>query len=495
MVNPQGKRFAVLTLFALLAPLLIGLNRPAAAAEDSPPRSSIQNDESDSQTEIRRLEQRLEQIEQQYYEQIGQLKQQLEALQSQIAAAEEERQEEDLEEILAEAAEITADEVLREQKAEEQRRVFVGRERTLQALNPEISFLGDFSYNWSDGPIKNGFQIQGVEIGFQAPLDPYTRFKGFLAAHQHPFELHHHDDEEGSDEGATTPDSHEHDSGLGVNVEEAYMEWVALPFNSRLRVGKFRQQYGVLNRWHRHALPTLDRPLALDRIFGPEGLVGLGVGVDWLLPKLWATSNGLTLEITNADNPSAFAGVEWRDPLLLLRHTGFFEFGPDAYFDLGLNWVYGPNNETGDHFTSVAGFDFAYLWEPVNRARYRNLEIRGEYFHTRFEKADSNTLASDSFYVYLISKLSRRWTAGVRYDNVELPWDRFELFHPSEFRPGLGETAWTPFITYWQSEFVRLRLQYQNVQRDFVFPGGEESDNRIWFQTTFAAGPHKHESY
>lgn len=491
MIATPGRFNAALVCLILFAFVQPGSARAAEAAR---PEDASTEEVTDTSAKVHQLEQKMEELQQQYLEQINELRDQLTALQWQVTAAQEERQQDELQQILAEADEITADEAQREQEAEEQRKVFVGRERSLQALNPEISFLGDFSYNWSDGPIKNGFQIQGVEIGFQGTLDPYTRFKGFLAAHQHPFELHHHHDED-AEGGAEGSDAHEHDSGLALNVEEAYMEWVALPFHSRLRVGKFRQQYGVLNRWHRHALPTLDRPLALDRIFGPEGLVGLGVGVDWLLPKLWASSNGLTLEITNAENPYAFAGAEWRDPVLLLRHTGFFELGPDAYFDLGLNWVYGPNDETGDHSSSVAGFDIAYLWEPVNRARYRNLEIRGEYFHTRFETPDSNTLASDSFYLYLISKLSRRWTLGVRYDNVELPFDRFELYHPEEFRPGLGEVAWTPFVTYWQSEFVRLRLQYQNIQRDFVFPGGEESDHRIWFQTTFAAGPHKHESY
>jgi hypothetical protein len=491
MISRLGRWIAAVVCLTLVTLVQPGTTR---AAEAGSPVDAPAEGKADPSATIQRLEQRMEELQQQYLEEITELKKQLAALQSQVSAAEEQRQQDELEEILAEAEEINAEDVQRERLAKEQRKTFVGRERTLQALNPEISFLGDFSYNWSDGPIKNGFQIQGVEIGFQGPLDPYTRFKGFLAAHQHPFELHHHHDEDSEDEHEGT-DAHEHDGDLGVNVEEAYMEWVALPFNSRLRVGKFRQQYGVLNRWHRHALPTLDRPLALDRIFGPEGLVGLGVGMDWLLPRLWASSNGLTLEITNAQNPYAFAGAEWRDPVLLLRHTGFFEFGPDAYFDLGLNWVYGPNDGSGDQNSSVAGFDFAYLWEPVNRARYRNFEIRGEYFHTRFENPDSSTLASDSFYLYVMSKLSRRWTFGVRYDNVELPFDRFELYHPEEFRPGLGEVAWTPFITYWQSEFVRLRLQYQNIQRDFVFPGGEKSDNRIWLQTTFAAGPHKHESY
>jgi hypothetical protein len=260
-------------------------------------------------------------------------------------------------------------------------------------------------------------------------------------------------------------------------------------------VGKFRQQYGTLNRWHKHSLPTTDSPFALQNTFGHEGLVGVGIGVDWQLPRLWASSNGLTIEITNGDNPMAFAGADWDDPAFLVRHTGFFDLGPDAYLDLGLNWAFGPNDASGERTTDVYGADLAFVWEPVDRAKYRNVELRGEYIRTRFEDEGDTVVSSDSYYGYLSTRLSRRWTVGFRYDAAELPWDRFELFHGGTFRQGLRETAVTPFVTFWQSEFVRLRLQYQTASRDFVFARGDESTDKLWLQVTFAAGPHKHESY
>jgi len=55
--------------------------------------------------------------------------------------------------------------------------------------------------------------------------------------------------------------------------------------------------------------------------------------------------------------------------------------------------------------------------------------------------------------------------------------------------------AWSPFLTFWQSEFVRLRAQYQHVSRDFASAHGPDDDDRLWVQVTFAAGPHKHEEY
>ena len=442
--------------------------------------------------EIERLEKRLEELEQTYQRQIRELQKHLAELKDQVADSQKGRQEDELEALLAEADELTADEKLKEEEAAEQRDTFVGRERTQQALNPEISFIGDFSYDWSESDIKDGFVMRGVEIGLQAPLDPYTRFKGYLAGHQEPYELAFHDHEE---EVGVEEEEHGRGGEIGLNVEEAYMEWVALPLHTRLQVGQFRQQYGTLNRWHRHALPSVDTPFALQHVFGHEGLVGLGIGLDWQLGKLWATNNGLTLQITNADNAVAFAGSDWNDPAFLLRHTGFFDLGPDSYFDLGLNWTRGPNTATGSEKTDIYGFDFAYVWEPTNRARYRNLEFRGEYIHTNYDTGDTPSISSDSYYAYLYGRLSRRWIVGLRYDNAELPGYGRVLYDPEEFRQGLKDTGWTPFLTYWQSEFVRLRLQYQWIDRDFISSRGPKTDNRLWLQVTFAAGPHKHETY
>lgn len=461
----------------------------AAAGEEPRPAASPRKASSsaDLEEQIRQLRARLESLEAQRSDEIDKLRQRIALLEEQLRTKEQGAQDERAA-LVAEAEQATAEETHREAEAAAQRKSFVGHERTLQAMNPEISFLGDISYDWSDSDIQDRFLLRGVEIAFQAPLDPYTRFKGFLAAHEEPPELE-------SDDGEADEEEEHHEHGIGVSVEEAYMEWVALPFHTRLRVGKFRQQFGTLNRWHPHALDSVDMPFALRNAFGHDGLVGLGIGIDWQLPKLWASSNSLTLEVVNADNASAFAGHSFQDPAVLLRHTGFFDLGPNTYFEIGLTGMQGPNDETGDTKTTLGSVDFNFVWEPVQRAKYRNLEIRGEYIHTRFDMQAESAVRSDSFYVYVNSKLSRRWTVGIRYDDAELPWPGTGLLGGAEFSPGLRERAWSPTATFWQSEFVRLRLQYQHTERDFAWAHGPEDDDRLFLQVTFAAGPHKHEAY
>ena len=75
-------------------------------------------------------------------------------------------------------------------------------------------------------------------------------------------------------------------------------------------------------------------------------------------------------------------------------------------------------------------------------------------------------------------KLDRQWIVGGRYGWVENPADT-------------SETAWllSPALTYWQSEFVRLRAEY-----DVVRSRGETS-GILTLRITFSMGPHKHENY
>jgi hypothetical protein len=75
-------------------------------------------------------------------------------------------------------------------------------------------------------------------------------------------------------------------------------------------------------------------------------------------------------------------------------------------------------------------------------------------------------------------KLNQRFIPGARYDYVESP----------DF--GVITQQVVPSVTFWQSEWVFLRAQYQ-WQRI----GTATADNQIAVQAVWAIGPHKHETY
>jgi len=112
-----------------------------------------------------------------------------------------------------------------------------------------------------------------------------------------------------------------------------------------------------------------------------------------------------------------------------------------------------------------------------------------------YETPGGGSLEASSGYLYASWRLGRRWIVGMRYDDAELPTPEAELLVGGPVREGLRERGFSPYLTFWQSEYVRLRFQYQHVDRDFDWVHGPDDDDRMWLQVTFAAGPHKHETY
>jgi hypothetical protein len=197
------------------------------------------------------------------------------------------------------------------------------------------------------------------------------------------------------------------------------------------------------------------------------------------MPSLWAHVNELTVEVSNGDNETAFAGAEWERPNLVARLKSYWDLSDDAYLELGLDTAYGAADSEGDRHNDFLALDATYNWNPAGRSVYREVTVRGMLLHARRELELGQTRESWGGYLYGQGKISRRWIAGARLDWVE---DQLES----------GHSRWgiTPYLTFWQSEFVRLRGQLTHVDDNL-----DGSDNQFVLQATFSAGPHKHESY
>ncbi len=324
----------------------------------------------------------------------------------------------------------------------------VGRERNLNRLNPEVSATGIFVAN-KVGAESGEFAIEEVELDIQAALDPFSRMRLTLAY-----------------------------EGEEVGIEEAYVVYGALPGAMELMAGKFRQRFGTLNRQHLHALPQSEYPLAIQTYFGEEGLAQTGLSFSWLLPKLWATANEINLEITDGENEEAFGGETFEDFAFLGRFNNFWELGATAYIEWGLSGIMGKTADDGD--SAVWGTNFTYSWSPPGRALYRGINWRTELFLSQRDDQLGERQDAWGGFTYLEGLLSRNLWAGVRLDRAGQP------LQPDLYRWGV-----LPYLTWWQSEYVRLRGEYGYLVNE---PTGE-SENRFTLQLTWAAGPHKHAIY
>jgi len=322
---------------------------------------------------------------------------------------------------------------------------FVGRERSQPQLNPEISATGDVrAYARTPGPQHDNFDPREFEIGFQSPLDPYSSTKIFA--------------------------SFENEQ---VSIEEGYAYWTGLPGHIRFDVGKFRQQFGELNRWHLHALPETEYPLALRTYFGDDGLAGTGISLYRAFAGLGTQE--VTGQVTLSGSDAGLFGGNGR-PTYLLRLLNFWQLTRSTYMQLGGTALYGTNADSSLR-TKVGGIDFRLTWRPPAQALYREWTLRAELFARRKEYSGAGATHL-GWYAGTTYKLGQRWIAGARYDYVEDPLT------------GLITRQAIPSLTLWESEWVELRAQYTWAQIT-----GQPSTNEFALQAVWAIGPHKHETY
>lgn len=371
--------------------------------------------------------------------------------------------------IRAAAAETVAEGEARADTAgtpEAEDRRFVGRQRTQQALNPELTMTGDiFAFVDTDDVNEENFVPREFEASIQSNLDPFSRGVVFIA-HEVPGGEVLPFEEEGEEEEG------------GFDIEEGYLQWTGGPGGLGLTAGKFRQQFGQLNRWHRHALPAQMLPLPYLAFFGEEGLGQAGVSAHWLLP----TGGGggaydVWIELTRSTNEALFG--ENREISALTHLNGFWELGRSSYFEVGLTGLIGPGHgELGERDTWVTGANFTLNWRPPATGQYREFTLRGGALLGRVGLPEIDQGKAFGAFGIAELRLSQRWIIGGRYEYTEDPLD-----------PDRSSWLAAPSLTWWQSEWVRLRAEFDILNRP------EGNLNLLTIQTTFSMGPHRHEAY
>jgi hypothetical protein len=147
------------------------------------------------------------------------------------------------------------------------------------STEPDVSSLQQGDHD----PAVRGFTIPNVELSLDGAVDPY--FRGFANI---VYKL-----------GPT--------GETGVELEEVYFLTTSLPGNLQLRGGQFFTEFGRQNQQHPHAWSFVDQPLALNRMFGPDGLRSQGARLSWLLPIPWYAEAAVSLLNSAGERRSAFA--------------------------------------------------------------------------------------------------------------------------------------------------------------------------------------------
>jgi hypothetical protein len=337
--------------------------------------------------------------------------------------------------------------------------------RSFQSFNPDISLNADFLFQASSQSDVNEdhrpFRVREVELGLSGAVDPYGQYHVILGI-----------EEEAPDQWA-------------VGVEEAYFTYNDLPYDLRLRVGKFRASVGKVNDTHLHALPWIDYPRVITNYFGEEGLKGTGASLVWLVPNPWDHYLELTGEVFDNDNEVLFTGEKSNDAAELIHLKSFWELSTSSTLELGLSAATAPDSEGhGGHRSWIEGVDLTFRWRPPGKDLYQAFEFRNEILTCQKDLPNSmKTEDSWGMYSAVEYQFARRWATGVRYDYSETPDDR-----------NLKENDYSAYATFRQSEFAFWRLAY-SFQHPNSGPDKDSGSHVVFLQFNVSLGAHPAHKY
>ena len=323
-----------------------------------------------------------------------------------------------------------------------------------KVFNPDISVLGDFlgaagSNKVNPSPVM---EMHESEVAFQAVVDPYARADFFISFGEE-----------------------------GVELEEGYVTFPALPGGLLAKVGKMRAAFGKVNGLHNHVMPWTDRPLVTTNLVGGEdGIDDAGFSVARLIPNrlLFLEATGQAFHGTSGEG--LYTSSQRSDLTYVGHLRGYKDITDNTNLDLGFSISHGHNasgvvngDDIGRFTTQLYGGDATIRWKPLQRSVYHSFVGRSEFVWSN-RNQPNGTQDAKGYFVSADYQLARRWYMGGRYDRSGRPYDST-----------LIDRGQSLILSYFPSEFSQIRGQYRHIN----YADGPTA-NEFLFQFQFAIGAH-----
>ena len=321
--------------------------------------------------------------------------------------------------------------------------------------------------------ISNRPFLRSAELDLQAPVDPYADAVAILSL----------EDQAGK--------------GYSIDAEEAYgvIKKIPIleeaPLGVKLKIGKFRAPIGTDNKVHMHDLPWTTRPLAVARYLGTEhgdffesGFNPVGMDLNFFLPSpVPSTTFEMNLDVVRSGDIGLSGSQSSTQPAYIGHLNLSRDWDNEHLLVLGGS-VYDAH---GANAVRVWNVDLTYKWAPLERRESNSFVAGGELFICSAPSIDSarrGTLQKPLGWFGYAQYQFSYWTyAGVRYDRVK---------EPSDDR--LSTQAYSAYVSYYTTEFLRLRLGFQHLESD-VLPSALNNVNSLIFDVNLVFGSHPAEPY
>jgi hypothetical protein len=305
--------------------------------------------------------------------------------------------------------------------------------------------------------------------------------------------------------GSSTIALHEHDGETEVEIEEAFVETISLPYGLQAKAGRFFSELGYLNSHHGHTDDFADRPLP-NRVFLDGNYGDDGVQVSAVLPTdLYSEIGGGIFR--GADFPGGeHEGSDIGAWSAYGRIGG--DIGDDTSWRLGASTLQVGNagreaNEGDVTFDGDSGLyiaDARMVYAPTGNNAEQEIILQGEYFlrdeDGTYEDAATGTGAvgyndhQSGWYAQSVYKFAPQWRIGARYSQLYGSGVPLGLAGSALDDEGHDPWAAALMVDWTNSEFSRVRAQFNREE----LANGQE-DDQIVLQYIMSLGAHGAHAY
>jgi hypothetical protein len=379
-------------------------------------------------------------------------------------------------------------------------------------------------------PSQRGFTLQNAELTLEGRVDPYLRGQMNTVFFMTP------------------------DGETEVELEEAYLESMSLPWNLQLKAGQFLTEFGRHNPTHPHAWDFVDSPLVNARLLGPDGLRNPGARLSWLAPTPFyselffavqnsggATAHGfrsaghvhgeeeeeeLPFAYRHPDNERGVRNIG--DMLFVPRYVMSFEPTENQVVLVGGSAAFGPNvsggEESGQTDTQIYGVDLMWKWKsPQHHGGFPFVAFQTEALLRKYdagafdwdedgdgavsagEVVDDETglpavlngesLTDYGIYAQLMYGFRKGWVAGLRGDWIGSDEAEFETRALSLDGEPLGRDPLRAERWRVSPNLTWYPSEFSKVRLQYNYDRrkdipGKDDDHSVWLQFEFLLGAH-----
>jgi hypothetical protein len=337
---------------------------------------------------------------------------------------------------------------------------FVTQQR-LNAFNPRLTVIPDFigraAAKSNELDEDDRFSLRELELDLRAAVDPYANGVAIIALE-------------------------EEDGEYEIDVEEAYVTLETLPWNFRLKVGRYRVGFGNINKLHTHDLPWTQRPQPLLDFFGEEGFVEAGALLSWIAPSVGPVTLTIEGNALNGENETILAGQDSDELSYLGRAEAFVEINNLTFLTLGGNLLYGHNSRGSSRRTVLSGYDLIFKYQPDTTSSFAIISelyfLDREVVNSRRERAFGGFAAAQLQFL-------QNFYVGARAD-----YSNFD-----EQMENSRQTGLAAYFSYYTTEYLRFRVGYEHRWRETSSGVRQPNLGTIFLQITFVFGSHPVEPF